>query len=160
MDFERKPRLRRAVATLRTAGRLVGEEAHAFEAVSGDGVRRSLQGTRVVRARDAVAAVAATIEEALKLQGGNPTVACEPSLDLHQHRVAAAVRIEDLLAGQGDFHRPSGRDGKLGGDELVREDVALAAESSPIRRCDHADPAHRQFQHVAQRAMYVVRSLR
>src|SRR5205823_3955714 len=133
MDFERKPRLRRAMPALGTAGRLVREEAHAFEAVSRDGVRRSLQGTRVVRARDTVAAVAATIEEALKLHSGNPTVAREPGLDLHQHGMAAAVRIEDFLAGQGDLHRSPGHDGELGGDELVREDVALPTESPAIR---------------------------
>src|SRR5439155_11384445 len=65
MDFERKPRLRRAVPALGTAGRLVREEPHAFEPVSRDGVGRGLQRAGVVGAGDPVAAVTAAIEEAL-----------------------------------------------------------------------------------------------
>ena len=160
MDFERKSRLRRAVPTLGPAGRLVGEESNAFESVPWDGIRGRLQGARVIGAGHPVAAVAAAVQEALKLHGGNLTAAGEPRLDLHQHRVAAAVRVENFLPGQSDLHRTSGGDGELGGDELVRKDVALAAESSAIRRRDHADAAHRQVQHLAQCAVHVMRCLR
>ena len=160
MDLQRKPRLRCAVPALRAAGRLVGEEPHGFEPVSGDGVGGRLQGARVVGTCDAVAAVAAAIEEALKLHRGNPTAACEPCLDLHQHRVAASMGVKNLLTGKGDLDGAPGRHGELGGDELVREDVALPAESSPVGGGDHTDATHRQLEYLAQRAMHVVRRLR
>src|SRR2546421_435166 len=68
--------------------------------------------------------------------------------------------VENLLTGKGDLDGAPGRHGELGGDKLVREDVALPAESSPVGGGDHADATHRQLEYLAQRAMHVVQAKR
>ncbi len=57
-------------------------------------------------------------------------VLVDARLDPHQHRVAPAVGVEDLLAGEGDGYRPAGQHAQLRDDELVRERVDLAAEAA------------------------------
>ena len=159
MGLQGKAGLRRPVPSLGSAGWLVGEEAHRLESIARDRVRRRLEGAGVIGAGHAVATVAAAVEVALKLHGGDAAVLCETGADLHQHRVAAAVRVENFLTGQRDLYRTPGDDCQLGGDQLVREDVAFATEASAIGRGDHADPAHRHLQHLAQCPMHVVRGL-
>src|SRR5690348_8120517 len=50
-------RLRRAVPTLGTAGRLVGEEAHTLELIRGQSIRDRLQRARVIGRGDAIRAI-------------------------------------------------------------------------------------------------------
>ena len=148
------------MAAFGAAGRLVGEEADRLETVSRNRVGGRLQRTGVVGAGDAVAAVAAAVEKALELHGGNPAIVGEPGLDPHQHRVAPAVRVKDFLSRQRDLDRATGDERKLGGNQLMGKDVALAAEASAVGRGDHADAAHRQLENLAQRAMHVMGRLR
>src|SRR5882762_2101982 len=67
MHLEREPRLRRAVPALGPARRLVGEGARALEVVARDIVGDGLKRARVVRARDAVRAVRAAIEQGFEI---------------------------------------------------------------------------------------------
>ena len=84
-----------------------------------------------------------------------------PVRKLHQHRVAAAMAVEDLLAREADLHRPARASApRLRDDDLVVERIALAAEAAAVRRGDHADVRRRQVQHLGQRAVQVVRRLR
>ena len=85
------------------------------------------------------------------MQRGDPAVAVKPVLTSISDRVAAAVGVEDLLARERDLHRAVGDDRELGRGELVREEVALAAEAAADRRRDHADVARRQLEHLRQR---------
>src|ERR1043166_5199247 len=63
MDFERIPRLRRTVPSLWSTGRLICKDAGALEFIARHFVRHRLQRAGVERARDAVAAVRATVEK-------------------------------------------------------------------------------------------------
>ena len=149
MRLEREARLRGTVPTLGTAGRLVGEQPDALEAITRDRIGRRLQRAGVIGAGDPVAAVSAAIEKTLELHRVDPTVLLEAGLHLHQDGMPAAMRVEHFLASQCDLHRPPGHHRQLGGDQLVREDVALAAEAAAVRRGDHADPAHWQLEHLS-----------
>ena len=71
----------------------------------------------------------------------------------------AAVRIEDFLAGQGDLDRTAGHEGQLGGDQLVRENVALPAKTTPVWGGNHPDPAHGHLEHLSQGPVDIVRRL-
>ena len=69
--LEGEPRLRRAVPALGAAGRLVGEDAHAVEAIARDLVGHGLQRARVVEAGHAVAAVPAAVERGAEVHRGD-----------------------------------------------------------------------------------------
>ena len=153
-------RLRGAVASLGPTGRLVGEHPDSFESIARDRVGGRLEGAGVVGTGHAVAPIAAAIEEAAKLHRRDAAVFRQPRLDLHQHGVTPAVRVEDLLARERDLHGSPGDHGEPGGHQLVGEDVALAAEAAAVRRRDHADAAHRQLEHLAKGAVDVMRGLR
>ena len=138
----REARLRRAVAALGSAGRLVGEGAAAAEAVARDLVGDRLQRAGVEGRGHAVAAVGAAVEQRLQLLPDD----FEPLFGfsnagskLHQHRVAAAVAVEDLFARERDLHRPPEEQRRLGGDDLVVERIGLAAEAAAVGRGDDAD---------------------
>src|SRR5713101_7999736 len=148
------------MSPLRAAGWLVREQPDTLEPISWDGVGGRLERAGVVGAGDAVAAVAAAVEEAPELHGRDPAVFCETGLDLHQNGMTPPVRVEDFLTRERDLHRPSCDDRQFGGHQLMREDVALAAEAASIRGGDHADAAHRQLEHLAKRAVHVMRGLR
>ena len=83
----------------------------------------------------------------------------EAGLDPHQHRVPAAVDVEDLLARQRELHRPAGELGQLARRDLVGERIELAAEAAADGRGDHADVRLRHVQDLAEQAMHVVRRL-
>ena len=74
--------------------------------------------------------------------------------------MAAAVAVEDLLAGERDLDRPAEQQRRPGDDDLVVERIALAAEAAAVGRGDDADVRRRQRQHLGQRAVQVVRRLR
>src|SRR5919201_4217649 len=91
VDLESESRLRRAMATLRSARRLVREQPNPLETVARNRVGRGLQCTRVVGRRDAIAAVATAVQEALELHGRDPAIPTEAGFHLHLHRVPATV---------------------------------------------------------------------
>ncbi len=90
---------------------------------------------------------------------GDGAVPPEPGLHPHEHGVAPAVHVEDLLAGEGDLHRPAGELGKLAGGDLVGEGVELAAEATAHRRRHHADMGLGHVEDLAQQPVHVVRGL-
>ena len=129
-------RLRRAVAALGAAGRLVGEDARALELVDGDLVRHRLERARVEGGRHAVGAVRAAVEPRAEVHAGDGAVLREAGLDPHQHGVAAAVDVEDLFARERDLHRAARELRQLAGGDLVGEGIELAAEAAADRRRD------------------------
>src|SRR5687768_11975850 len=74
LDFDRVSRLWCAMAALGATRRLVGEYAHALKLVTRHVVRDGLQRARVERARDAIAAICAAIQERLEMHSGNRAV--------------------------------------------------------------------------------------
>ncbi len=78
---------------------------------------------------------------------------------MHQHRVAAAVAVEDLLAGERDLDRPAEHERHLRRYDLVVERIALAAEAAAVRAGDDPHARRRQPQHLGQRPVEVVRRL-
>ena len=105
--------LRRAVPALGPARRLVGEDAAALEAVGRDVVGDGLQRAGVEGAGDAVRAVGAAVEQRLEVHAGDRAVLLHAGLEAHQHRMAAAVAVEDLFARQADLHRAVGQQRQL-----------------------------------------------
>src|SRR6185436_10748998 len=77
LDLEPEPRLRRAVAALGPARRLVGERAAAAELVAVHLVRHRLERAGVERRRHAVAAVRAAVEQALDRVADDVAVAID-----------------------------------------------------------------------------------
>ena len=148
--------LRGAVAALGAAGRLVGEHPHALELVRRQIVGHRLQRSGVVDRGQAVAAVAAAVEEGAEPHAGEGAVALDPGAHPHLHRVASPVHVERLLAVEGDLYRPAGDHRQLGHRDLVGEGVALAAEAAAHRRGDDPDVSHGKVQHPGEGAMHVV----
>src|SRR5881296_2970473 len=74
VDFQREARLRRAMASLGTARRLVRERSGALELVTWNVIRDRLQSTRVIGARDAVGAVATAVQQRLEVHGSDRPV--------------------------------------------------------------------------------------
>jgi hypothetical protein len=74
LNFLSKARLRRTVAALWPAGRLIGENPHAFKFISRHFVGDRLQCAGVVDRRQAITAVAAAVEIGFILHRLNRTV--------------------------------------------------------------------------------------
>ena len=159
MQLESEARLRGAVAALGTAWRFVREDAAAFEPVGGDIVRHGLERAGVEGGGDAVRAVRSAVECAPKMHRGDAAVGGDTRADPHQDRMAATMRVEDLLAAQRAFDRTAGEHRELADDDLVRERVGLAAEPAAMSGADHADSIHRQLEHLGQRAVHVMHDL-
>ncbi len=70
------------------------------------------------------------------------------------------MRVEDLFTRERALHGPAGDHRQLADDDLVREGVGLAAETSAVCSADDADAVHRQLEHLGQRAVDVVHDLR
>ena len=160
LRLEGEPRLRRAVAALGPARRLVREDARALELVRRDAVRDRLQRSRVVGRGDPVRAVAAAVERRLEVERGDRAVLLHAGPHPHQGRVTAPVAVEDLLARQADLDGPARDAREVRDDDLVVEDVRLAAEAAAVRRRDHADAGRRHREHLRERPVHVVRRLR
>src|SRR5262245_5352320 len=100
-------------------------------------VGRRLKGARVVRTRNAVTAVSATVENCLKLQTCKPAVLPYAELRMHQHRVASPVTVEHLFPRQCDLHRSSAFHREFGDCNFVAERIALTSEPTTVWACDH-----------------------
>ena len=152
--------LRRPVTALRAAGRLVGEDPAAVEAVPRDVVRDRLQRAGVEGAGDAIRSVRAAVEQRLKVDAGQRPVSLDARPEAHQDGVSAAMAEEDLFAVQRDLDRPLEHERRLRDRDLVVERIALAAEPAAVRRRDDADVRRRHRERLRQRPMHVVRRLR
>src|SRR5271165_1822612 len=91
---------------------------------------------------------------------GDRAVVLDAGLELELDRMAAAVRVEHLLARQRDLHRPARAPRQKRRRELVRERFRLAAEAAADRRRDDAHLAAWHAQHRTRDAVQIVRSLR
>ena len=160
MQLQRETGLGSAMAALRAARRLVGEDTAAFEAVGGDVVGHRLEGTCIKGRGHTIRAVGAAIERGLEMHRRDESVLRHAGPHPHQDGVSASVCVEDLFAGQRAFDWAAGEHGQLADDDLVREGVGLAAETAPMRRADDADPVHRKLEDLGQGSMYVVDDLR
>src|SRR5262249_36059288 len=96
LSFNRKPRLGSAVAALWSAGRLVCEHTKSFEFVSRNIVSNRLKRAGVEGACDAVASVSAAIEKGPEVHRGYRAVVLYACLHPHQHRVPAAMAVENF----------------------------------------------------------------
>ena len=114
LALERVPRLCGAVTALRAARRLVRVHAHAVELVGGDPVGHRHERAGVVGGRDAVRGVGAAVEVALEMHRGDLAVLLHPGAQVHLHRMAAAMRVKDLLAVERELHRPFRAHGEQG----------------------------------------------
>ena len=119
-----------------------------------------MQRPRVVRARDAVGAVPATVEQRSEVHARDGAVFFHAGLDPHQRGVTPAVAVEHFLARERDLHGPTRDHGQLGRDDLVTEGVALAAEPASVGAGDDADPRRRELEHLGERAVDIVGRLR
>src|SRR5256712_854615 len=160
LALEPVPRLRRAVAALGPAGRLVRVHADAVELVRRDAVGDREKRAGVIGGRDPVGRVRAAVEEALVVDRGDLAILFNAGPDAHLHRVAPAVRVEDLFPVERELHRAARAQREERRRELVRERVALAAEGAAVRRGDDADPRARQAEHLLELAVQVVGDLR
>ena len=86
LDFQRKARLRRAVAALRAARRFIREHAHALEFVRRHIVSHGLQRAGVIDGRQAVTAVAAAVEIGFVLHRLDRAVVFHAGLGKHLDR--------------------------------------------------------------------------
>ncbi len=90
------------------------------------------------------------------MHAGDRAVLREAGLDPHQHRMPAAVDVEDLLARQRELDRPPGELGELARRDLVGERVELAAEAAAHRRRHHADVRLRHVEDLGEQPVDVV----
>ena len=160
LALHREARLGRPVAALGPAGRLVGEHARALELVDRDLVGHGLERPGIEGGGHPVGAVGPAVEPGAEVHPGDRAVLPEAGLDPHQHRMAPAVDVEDLLAGQRDLHRPAAELRELARRDLVREGVELAAEAAPHRRGHHPDVGLRHVEDLGEEPVHVVRRLR
>ena len=156
LDLEREPGLGCPVTTFGSARGLVGEHPYTLEPVAGYPVGGGLKRPGVVQRCQSIAAERAAVEIGPEVHRGHAPVAPEAGSGPHQHRMAAAVGIEDLFAAQRDLHRLAAEHRELGGSQLMGERIALASESSAVGGGDHPDPAGGKLQDLLESAMDVV----
>jgi hypothetical protein len=148
------------VAALRPARRLVRVDARRVEAVRVERVRRGEQLAGVVRGDQAERRVGAAVDQDLAVDGADAAVARRAETVAHLHRVAAAVRVEDLLARVQDLDGPAALHRQLRDAELEVERLALAAERAADGGLHDADARDIEVEHARELAVQVVRHLR
>ena len=70
------------------------------------------------------------------------------------------MRPENFFARVSDFYRTLSFAGSHSGDDLKRDDFALAAEAAADQRLDHANLRHRHVEHERKFVLQVIRHLR
>ncbi len=148
-----------AVAAHRAAHRLVGVQAAAAEAEVGHRVRSLQQHAVVVGGDHPEAAVGAAIDQDVAGQRGDAARRVEAELHRQLGRVAAVVAEEHVLAREAQADVAAADQRQFGGDHLVRERIALAAEAAAKMRLDHAHAVLVDAQHLGQRQVHVMRHL-
>ena len=160
VNFQRITRLRRSMSSLRTARWFVCEHARALKLVARHLVRHGLQRAGVERAGDTVTSVGAAVEKRFEVHRRDGAIFLHARLNVHQHRMTAAMTIENFFTRQSAFDRPARDHGELADDDFVIERIALTAKAPAIWRGNHANVTGGKLKHFRQRAMHVVRSLR
>src|SRR6266404_5163437 len=80
--------------------------------------------------------------------------------EIHQHRVAAAVTVENLFASKTNLHGTIKKKRGLRHHDFVMEGIALAAEAAAVGSRDDTNVRGRHLQDFGERAVQVMRSLR
>ncbi len=148
-----------AVAAHGAAHRRVGVQAAAAEAEVRHRVRALQQHPVVIGGDHPEAAVGAAIDQDVAGQRGDAAGRVEAELHRQLGRVAAVVAEEHVLAREAQAHVAAADQRQLGGDHLVRERIALAAEAAAKMRLDHAHAVLVDAQHLGQRQVHVMRHL-
>src|SRR5258705_1650352 len=91
---------------------------------------------------------------------GDGAVFLDSSLDVHQHRMATTVTVENLFPRERYLHLPSGHHRKFADDNFVIKGIALATKATAVWSGDDANVAGGELQNLCQRAMYGVGRLR
>src|SRR5206468_12017372 len=118
--------LGRAVPTLRAARRLVREDAAPLKVIRRDMVGDRLQRAGVERARDAVRAVRAAVEQRPEMDAGDRPVPLDAGLEVHQHRMTPTMAVEHFFAREADLDGSIEDPCRLADADLVVEWIALA----------------------------------
>src|SRR5437588_1322679 len=160
VNLKRVTRLRRSVSAFWTAGRLVRKHTCALKFVPGHFISDGLQGAGVERACDSITSIGAAIEKRFEVHRGDRAVFLHTGLDVHEHRMAAAMTIENFFACQRALHRPAGNHRELADDDFMIERIALAAKAAPVRSRDHANMTRWNLEHFRERSMNLMRCLR
>ena len=90
---------------------------------------------------------------------GDRAVLLHAGLEAHQHRMAAAVAVEDLLAGERDLDRPAEHQRSFATTISWLNGSLLPPKPPPFGRGDDADVRGRQARAPGERAVQVVRRL-
>ena len=154
--LEGVPRIDRAVAAHRAAGRQVGVDAKAPVAHRADAVQRVQQRAGVEDRHQAVAAVGAAALHDLAIDGGDLAAALHADLQPDVGGRPAAVGEETFLARELHAHRAAGRARQRGGDHLEVQRLDAMAEAAADEGLDDADARAVHAQHLRQRQVQVV----
>ena len=160
LNLEAESRLRRSMTSLGSARRFVGKSACALEPVIRQFIGRRLQCTRVVSAGHAITAVCATIECRSQMLRGHRAVFLESGLQMHLHRMAAAVAVEHFLPGQRDLGGPAQLERQFGNHDFMIKRIALATECATVRTGYYPDARSWYVERLGQGTMHVMRTLR
>src|SRR5438105_11391941 len=148
MNFQSITRLRRSMSALWTTRRFVREDTRAFKFVARDVVRHSLQSAGVEGAGDSITSVCAAVEERREVHRRDRAVFFHTGLDMHQHRMPAAMTIKNFFARQCALHRPAGNHRQFAYYHFMIERIALPTETPAVRSGDHANMACGNFEHL------------
>src|SRR5258708_24365294 len=107
LNFQSKTRLWRSVPALRPARRFIGEDSETIEFVTRHFISDGLQGSGVERARHSVTSISSTVKKRFEVHRRNRAVLFHSGLDMHQHRMATAMAVENFFARQSALHWPA-----------------------------------------------------
>ena len=91
---------------------------------------------------------------------GHRAVFLESGLQMHLHRMAAAVAVEHFLPGQRDLGGPAQLERQFGNHDFMIKRIALAAECATVRTGNYPDARSRYIERLGQRTVHVMRTLR
>src|SRR5262249_27141045 len=131
-----------------------------LKVITRDVIRGGLQRTCIESACDAVRAVSPAVDQRLQMHAGHGAVFFHTGFVFHQHRMAAAVAVENLFPRQADLYWAIEKERSFGDDDFVIKGIALSTESTAIRRRDDPNMRRWHLQHFRESAVQVVRSLR
>src|SRR5690606_25864251 len=160
LHLERKAGLHAAMATLRSARRLVRVDARRVEAIGVERVRRRQQLTGVVRRHEAEGRVRPAVGQDPAIDRADATIARCAGAVLHLPRMTAAVRVEHFLTRVQDLHGAAALAGQCSDTELEVERLGLAAERAADSWLHDADACDVEVEYAGELAVQVVRHLR
>ncbi len=158
-DLHRVADVRAAVRAHRTARRLGRVHPASLVAEVRDPVRPHRQHAVVVRRDGAERAPRAAVDERFDVVGEETPLGVRRDAHVVARRVAAVVRVEDVLPVEEHLHRTAGLERQRGAGDLVRQRVRLPAEPPADLWLDDPDPVHRQAEDLGERPVEVMGDL-